>query len=119
MPTKRLIPLLVVLCASASAGCVALAVGGAAAGGYVVGKDERKVGQIVDDGSITAGIKSRLISDRYVKAFDVNVDTHNGEVTLSGVVGSYVARDQAEKIARNTKGVKDVINKLQVERPSQ
>lgn len=95
-------------------GCTALVVGGAAAGGYAVGKDDRTVGTIVDDGSITAAVKTKLVRSKYVKAVSVNVDTHDGVVTLNGRVNSYVAREQAETLARDTNGVKSVINNLEV-----
>lgn len=96
-------------------GCAALVVGGAAAGGYVIGKDDRSAGAIVDDGTITASVKSKLIADKYVPAGKVNVDTYEGTVTLNGSVPSYVARSQAEKLAGDTNGVKGVVNNLRVE----
>ena len=96
-------------------GCAALVVGGAAAGGYVIGKDERSPGVIVDDGTITASVKSKLIADKYVPAARVDVDTYEGTVTLNGTVSSYVARSQAEKLASETNGVRKVVNNLKVE----
>ena len=101
--------------AMANGGCAALVVGGAAAGGYMVGKDDRSAGVIVDDGTITASVKSKLIADKYVPAGRVNVDTYEGTVTLNGTVPSYVARGQAEKLASETNGVKKVVNNLKVE----
>ena len=103
--------------AAACGGCTALAIGGAAAGGYVVGKDDRPVGQIVDDGTITAAIKTKLIRSKYVDAVKVDIDTHNGIVTLNGKVSNFIAREQAEALAVETKGVKSVINKLEVVAP--
>jgi hyperosmotically inducible protein len=105
---------LVLAYAGLGSGCTALIIGGAAAGGYAVGKDERPVGQIVDDGTVTASIKSKLIADKYVPAGSINVDTFEGRVTLNGTVKSYVARSQAEKLARETKGVREVVNNLEV-----
>jgi osmotically-inducible protein OsmY len=43
------------------------------------------------------------------------VDTLDGVVTLSGKVKDPVARAEAEKLARDTKGVIDVDNRIQVE----
>ncbi|NNF60227.1 MAG: BON domain-containing protein [Gammaproteobacteria bacterium] len=96
-------------------GCTALVIGGAAAGGYVVGKDERPVGTIIDDGTITAAVKTRLIRSKYVQAGQVDVDTREGVVTLNGTVGSYIAKEQAEVLAMNTSGVRTVENRLEVE----
>lgn len=102
-------------CVAMLGGCAALLVGGAAAGGYVVGKDDRSPGVIVDDGTITASVKSKLIADKYVPAGKINVDTYGGTVTLNGTVPSYVARSQAEKLAGDTNGVKGVVNNLKVD----
>ena len=102
----------------AMSGCTALAIGGAAAGGYVVGKDERGFGQIVDDGTITASVKTKLFQSKYIEAGKVDVDTYEGVVTLNGRVSSYVAREHAEALATDTKGVKSVLNKLEVVPPA-
>lgn len=111
----KTVPGMLVLCAALFAsGCAALAIGGAAAGGYVVGKDDRRVGQIVDDGAITAAVKTKLIRSKYVDAGKIDVDTYEGVVTLNGRVDSYVAREQAETLATGTKGVRSVVNKLEV-----
>ena len=96
-------------------GCTALLVGGAAAGGYALGKDERPAKQVVDDGTITASIKTRLLADKYVKGLRIDVDTYDGVVTLHGNVNSYVERTQAEKIALDIVGVKRVDNKIEVQ----
>ena len=106
---------IMVLAPMLAGGCTALVIGGAAAGGYAVGKDDRQVGTIIDDGSITATIKTKLIRNKYISAVKVNVDTHEGVVTLTGKVQSHVAREQAEQLAIETKGVKSVINNLEVE----
>ena len=117
-PVRRLLAIgsisSMILFGLASGGCTALLVGGAAAGGYVVGKDERPVGQQVDDGTITASVKTRLVADKYAPGWRIDVDTRNSVVTLNGKVTSYVARSQAEKIARETSGVTDVVNRLEV-----
>ncbi|MBI3582607.1 MAG: BON domain-containing protein [Nitrospinae bacterium] len=94
-------------------GCIFVVAGGAGAeAGYVAGKKEQSAGEVIDDQWITTKIKTKLIADPDLKAFQINVDTENGVVTLKGRVGS---KDEAEKAviaAKNTKGVKKVINKL-------
>ncbi|MEM7083591.1 MAG: BON domain-containing protein [Pseudomonadota bacterium] len=97
-------------------GCAALLIGGAAAGGYAVGKDERPAKQILDDGTITASIKTRFAADKYVSALAIDIDTYDGVVTLNGTVGSYVEQQRAEDIARDIVGVKSVVNKLVLRR---
>ncbi|ORU90730.1 MAG: hypothetical protein A6F71_07120 [Cycloclasticus sp. symbiont of Poecilosclerida sp. M] len=89
-------------------------VGGAGAGGYTIGTDERKIGVIADDVSITASIKTTLIKDDQIDAFDINVDTYRGVVTLHGHVKSSALATRAVRLARTIKGVKKVMSKLAV-----
>ena len=98
-------------------GCVAVLIGGAAVGGYYLGKDDRDPGQIATDSSITTRVKSKFIADKYVDAFDINVDTHNSVVTLHGDVTNTVAREQAEKLARGVDGVQSVENRIRIVKP--
>lgn len=95
-------------------GCIALIAGGAAAGGYYVGKDPRTVGEIADDAAITAKVKTRLIEARDIKSLDINVDTFLKTVTLKGTVRSEHQEDRVIKIAQGVHGVKKVISKLQI-----
>ena len=77
-----------------------------------------KVGPVVreamDDAGITARIKTKLIADPEVKAFQIDVDTVAGRVALTGKVSSADQRAEAEKLASHTEGVKSVVNLIQV-----
>ena len=106
--------LLMLVCSSLLSGCIAVVAGGAAAGGYMLGTDERTVGQIADDAAITAGIKTRLLRSKDIKALDINVDTYLQVVTLRGQVYSTQQKNTAVKIARDYKGVKQVQTELSV-----
>ncbi|MBW2267050.1 MAG: BON domain-containing protein [Deltaproteobacteria bacterium] len=97
-------------------GCTFLAIGGAAAGGYYVGTDERPVGEMVDDASITASVKTKLARDAEIKALDINVDTYRGVVTLHGHVSSAGAQGRAATLTRSVKGVREVRSRLAVVR---
>jgi hyperosmotically inducible protein len=55
-----------------------------------------------------------MASDDTVKASEINVDTHNHVVTLNGTVGSQAEKERAVMIARNTKGVSNVVDDLAV-----
>ena len=66
------------------------------------------------DAGIPTAVKSKLAADDTVKAYKVDVDTHNKVVTLSGDVDTRAQREHAVMIARNTKGVTDVIDQLRV-----
>jgi len=96
-------------------GCTAMMVGGAAVGGYQLGKDERPASVVASDSAITSKIKSKYAADSVVSVFNIGVKTWEGTVTLSGTVGSFIARDQAESIAKATSGVKAVNNHIVVE----
>jgi osmotically-inducible protein OsmY len=66
------------------------------------------------DAGITTNVKTKLAADETVKAYTVDVDTRNGVVTLSGNVESATAKEQAIQIARQTDGVRDVIDQINV-----
>jgi hyperosmotically inducible protein len=115
MMSSRVVTLAaIVLGGLLTVGCVPLVVGGAAVGGYYLGKDDRDAAQIAEDSSITAKVKSRLIGDKYVDAFDINVDTYENVVTLHGNVTNMIAREQAEKLATGVPGVMGVENQIKV-----
>lgn len=103
----------------ALSGCTALAVGGAAAAGYQLGKDERPPSVVASDSAITTKIKGKYVADSIVSVFNISVRTWEGTVTLSGTVGSYLAREQAEALAKETSGVTAVNNQIVVEDKSQ
>jgi len=75
---------------------------------------ERTVGSCVDDVMISSKVKSKLISNSEIRAGDIDVSSSQGVVTLIGRVSSQTIRSDAERIARATKGVKDVNNELLV-----
>ncbi len=108
--------LVVLSAAMALVACVPAVVGGAAVGGYYVGKDEREPGVIASDGRITTTVKSRLITDKYVDGLAINVDTYEGVVTLRGEVSTSLPREQAERLAASVEGVKSVRNEIKVVR---
>lgn len=63
---------------------------------------------------ITTATKMRLMANTETPAFDINVDTRGGTVTLFGSVDSAKAREQAAAEARKVSGVKQVVNDIQV-----
>jgi len=70
--------------------------------------------EVLDDASITAKVKARLVADPDVAAIHIDVDTIDGRVTLNGKVSSADERAEAEKLALHTEGVKSVVNLIQV-----
>lgn len=71
--------------------------------------------QRVSDATLTARIKSELLVNQNTGGLGINVTTRNARVTLSGEVGSEQEAELAERIAANTEGVADVINRLEAE----
>jgi len=68
----------------------------------------------LDDASITAAIKAKFAADDDVAAHNIDVDTVNGVVTLTGVVDSAAEKAEAGQIAADTDGVRRVTNNLQI-----
>jgi|SRR3954471_12995610 hyperosmotically inducible protein len=77
-------------------------------------QEKRTTGSYIDDSSITAKIKSKMVGDSVVKAHQINVDTFQGNVQLNGFVDNDAQKQRAEQIARNTAGVVNVQNNLQL-----
>ena len=75
---------------------------------------ERTVGSWVDDVVISSKVKTKLIANGDIKAGDIDVGSSQGVVTLIGRVSSEKIKNEADSIARGTKGVKDVHNELTV-----
>lgn len=71
-------------------------------------------GTQVDDAVITATVKAKLAADGDINPFNIDVDTNEGVVTLQGRVEKSEARSKAENLARETDGVRRVINLIKV-----
>lgn len=74
------------------------------------------VGNTVDDGIVTAKIKSALLADPGVKSFDIAVVTRKGQVQLSGFVDNQAQVDRALGIVRGVEGVQSIGNELSIKK---
>jgi len=74
----------------------------------------KTVGERLDDTTITTRVKTLMLNDPQINGATVDVDTHNGVVTLSVHVKSQAEHDQALALARRIDGVADVKDALQV-----
>ena len=81
------------------------------------GEAAARLEDAVGDGAVTAKIKSKMALDDHVKARAIDVDTSGTVVTLSGVVQTADERDRAVRLARETAGVTEVIDRLEVKVP--
>ena len=82
--------------------------------GCAVIRGQETAGAYVDDAAITTAVKAKFVEDKTVDAGAIKVETLNGTVNLSGFAKSNAEKSQAEYIARNTKGVREVRNTLAV-----
>jgi osmotically-inducible protein OsmY len=101
--------------------CVAIAVGGCAetiiGAGAVTGVavvQERSVGAAVDDTVIQADISRRLFEKSEQLFIKVDLEVVEGRVLLTGVVPSPEDAVEAVRIAWTVKGVREVLNEIQV-----
>ena len=69
----------------------------------------------VDDGTITARVKTALLNEKDMDPTKIDVQTANGVVTLTGVVKNKEAETKAIAAARSVRGVSDVKSTLKVE----
>jgi hyperosmotically inducible periplasmic protein len=68
----------------------------------------------IDDATITTRVAARIVADPELNPFEIDVDTQNGVVRLSGTVDEAGDRQKAEEVARDTSGVRDVVNEIEV-----
>lgn len=73
-------------------------------------------GEVIDDSTITGKVKLALAADPITKAYQINVDTKDGVVLLSGFVDSASEQQQATTVARGVNGVKKVDNQTDIKR---
>jgi osmotically-inducible protein OsmY len=85
-----------------------------AVSGCNVFRGQSTAGEYVDDVTITTKVKAELLDSGKVEGLDVNVDSMNGNVTLSGWADTASERTTAGTIARSVAGVKSVDNKLKI-----
>jgi hyperosmotically inducible protein len=72
------------------------------------------VGNAIDDGIITARVKTTLLADASVRGLKIGVETQKGEVRLSGTVDTAQQKELATQLARGIDGVRSVSNQLSV-----
>jgi osmotically-inducible protein OsmY len=87
--------------------------------GARVGESVAAAGQTiageVNEASLTAKIKAKMALDDAIKARSIDVTTEGSTVILSGSVGSIAERERAVTLTRETEGVRQVIDRLQVQ----
>jgi len=84
-----------------------------ASASQALGKAEERL----DNGTLTAKVKTALFAAADVKAMQIDVDSKDGVVTLNGTQETAAAVDRAAAVARGTDGVASVDNRLTVKAP--
>ena len=79
-----------------------------------VSTPQATVGQAIDDGTLTASVKSKLVEDPTTKAHQINVETQKGVVQLTGFVDSTASKARAGELAGSVDGVATVRNDLEI-----
>lgn len=86
--------------------------------GEEVSVETEKLGEelepLVEDAELTARVKARLTAHPDINPLHIDVTTVDATVTLTGKVPSEGDRDAALEIARNTEGVAEVVDSLEI-----
>ena len=71
-------------------------------------------GEYVDDSVITTKVKAAVFNEPTLKSAEINVETYNGVVQLSGFVNSEADIAKAASLAKGIKGVTSVKNDMRL-----
>lgn len=74
-------------------------------------------GQSLDDTVITSEVKAKLGDEKLVNTTRVSVKTERGVVYLTGAVATANDQNKAISIAKNVKGVREVVDHLAIIKP--
>jgi hyperosmotically inducible protein len=75
------------------------------------------MGDKIDDASITAQVKSSLLSHHSTSAMDTKVETTDGVVTVSGIAKNDAEKSLVTKLVTDINGVTSVINNMTIAVP--
>ncbi len=73
-----------------------------------------KASNVVADATITGKVKAAIFAEPGLKSLQIDVDTRNAIVTLSGSVGSQGDKDRAIQLAQAVDGVTTVVDQLAI-----
>jgi osmotically-inducible protein OsmY len=75
-----------------------------------------KAANTASDAATTAKVKSRLMAEPGIDSLQIDVDTNNGRVTLSGEADTAQNKARAAELARSIEGVTGVNDRLTVKK---
>ena len=73
-----------------------------------------KTAAAIDDATITTKVKTAVLAEPGLKTLQIDVDTKNGVVMLSGTVDNQAMKERAAQVAQAVTGVRSVDNNLTV-----
>ena len=71
-----------------------------------------KTASVMDDAAITAKVKAALIAEPGLRSMQIDVDTKDAVVTLTGTVATAPAKERAKEVAATVSGVRSVNDNL-------
>ena len=80
-------------------------------------KPDETMGEKIDDASITAQVKSSLMSHHSTSALKTKVSTTDGVVTVSGIAKNEAEKSLVTKLVTDINGVTSVINNMTIAPP--
>lgn len=75
---------------------------------------DRAASVVADDAMITGKVEAALVADQRTSAMRVDIETHEGEVQLSGFAKSQAEKTAAVEVAKGVEGVRRVTNAIDV-----
>ena len=78
-------------------------------------EDEKTLGDVFDDTSISIGIKDRVFMYEAILLTKIGVDVEKGKVLLTGILKDQNQRVEVVRLAWKQPGVKEVINEIEIE----
>jgi hyperosmotically inducible protein len=75
-----------------------------------------KAEDVASDATLTTKVKTKFLADTGVSGLKIDVDSKAGVVTLTGTVPTAAEKRRAIELAKETDGVKSVVDRLKVGR---
>jgi osmotically-inducible protein OsmY len=82
--------------------------------GCATQSEPQSSGAYMGDSWVTTKVKTAILNEPSLKVLQINVETYEGVVQLSGFVDNAASRTKAAEIARSVQGVKTVKNNLEL-----
>ncbi len=79
-----------------------------------MGEKMATIGEVIDDASVTALVKSTLLYHRSTSALKTTVETKDGVVNLGGTAKNEAEKDLATKLVSDVQGVRKVVNNMTI-----